>query len=67
VSLLPWTPEISREGGDAESGEEKGREEEEEVRVGDGGEGVQPLPAPTAQRREVIRSVAKKKGAKKKK
>jgi hypothetical protein len=56
------------EGGDTQNGEEEGREEEEEVARRTSGEGVQPLPAnPRVQWREVSDSVAKKKGAKKKK
>jgi hypothetical protein len=57
---------LDGEGGESLSGEEEGREEEE-VAPGYGGEGVQPLPASAGSRREVMRTMAKKKAAKKKK
>jgi hypothetical protein len=51
----------------ANGDEEEGSQEKEEVGPCLGGEGVQPLPTVRSGRREVKRTVAKKKAAKKKK
>ena len=51
----------------ANGDEEEGGQEEEEVAPFSAGEGVQPLPTARISRREVMRTVAKKKAAKKKK
>jgi len=50
----------------ADGNQEEGGQEEEEVGLSYGGEGVQPLPATRLLWKEVMKIVAKKKAAKKK-